>query len=394
MFDNFGYTPQFFIGKEPKYKSFLGGIISLFFIILSIAYSITQIIYFFKSLDMVQTSRNIVRPSNFYNLSSKDLYFGIGLIDRNRIEYNVSMFPYLKFELDYLFTDKNSQNQTTSILQLGPCDISKFFPLNDFENLSKREKDEIKKKIPYYICPQGDFNFKMAASNIIEGEIFIQVTISINDSSLLNQAHLDFSKTLVRTNFIYKNMFINYEDRNYPYSSFIDRSFNSLDLDYEKNIVNYIVPFEMADDNNLFGNGEFTGVDSDYSDQDNGTIFITSPGYNYFVNIKNRSQPIISNNNQPLLSLCRMRLMLNPTMTITLRSYPKFTNFLAGLTSILSSGLMVIAIFMVHFNSVQGFNEMVESLYSHESIKNINVFNRDLKDTIQYHKHSSDSKVN
>ncbi len=389
MFDNFGYSPQFFIGKEAKYKSFLGGIISLLYIIFSIAYSVTQIIYFFKSLDVVQTSRNIIRPSNSYNLSSKDLYFGVGLIDRNRVEYNISMFPYLKFELDYLFTDKNNQNETTSILQLGPCDISKFFPLDDFEILSNRKKEEIKRKLPFYLCPQGEFNFKIAASNIIEGEIFLQVTISIKEASYLNQANLDLSKTLVRTNFIYKNMFINYEDRKDPYSSFIDRSFDSLDLDYEKNTVNYIIPYEMADDNNLFGNGDFTGVDSDYSDQENGTIFITSPGYNYFVNLKNRSQPIISNRNQPLLSLCRIRLMLNPTMTITFRSYPKFTDFLAGLTSILSSGLMLIAIFMVHFNSVQGFNEMVESLYSHESLKNINIFNRDLKDTIQFHGENS-----
>ena len=393
MFDYFGYTPQFLIEGQTKYKSFIGGIISLFFILLSIIYSVLQFYTFISNINIINTSRNIVQPSYSYNLTSKDLYFGIGLIDRNKNEFNISLLNYLKFEIQYLYTDKSTLNQYNSKLDFGPCDITKFIPSNDYYNLSELEKIKIKKKIPFYICPQGNFDYKLTSSNIIEGDIYIEVLISITNSSFIDIANNELSKNLVRTNFIYRNIFVDSENRENPYKSFIDHSINSIDFEYEKTFVTYLVPFEMADDYNLFGNGDFTGVQSDYSDQLNETIFLPTPGYNYFTHIKNRSEPIVSQNNNKVLSLCRLRMMLNPMMTITMRSYPKFTDFLAGLTSILSTGLMVIAIVIVHFNSVQGFNEMVESLYSHESIKNFRIFNKDLKETINNHKLNSNLKV-
>jgi len=121
--------------------------------------------------------------------------------------------------------------------------------------------------------------------------------------------------------------------------------------------------------------------------------FIPTPGYNYLTFVKNRSDLIISNGEQPVLSFCRLKMILSPVKTITLRSYPKFTEFFAALTSIISTGLMVIAIFMVHFNSVEGFNKMVESFYTHDSIKNISLFNRDLKDCIHNYNILSIKKV-
>jgi hypothetical protein len=295
--------------------------------------------------------------------------------------------------LDYLYTDKINMNQIRESLELGPCNISKFFTKSDYDYLTDLEKSKLNAKIPFYKCPQGDFNFKLSPSNIIEGDIYIQVLVSLTNSSVLDDANTQMSKSSIRTNFIYKNMFVNSENRLNPYSSFIDHSYNSLDFNFDKTFVTLLVPFEMADDNNLFGNGDFTSVKSDYSDQLNDTIFLPTPGYNYFSQIKNRSEPVSELNNNHILSLCKFRMMLNPMLTITMRSYPKFTDFMAGLTSILSSGLMIIAIFMVHFNSVQGFNEMVESMYSFESIKNIRVFNKDLKEVINNHRIKNEQKV-
>jgi hypothetical protein len=394
IFDFFGYTPQFLIQNETNYRSRTGGLISLFFILISIFYTLFQFYNFFSKIDVLQSSRNVIQPSNMYTLTTKDLYFGVGLIDRHGKEYNISLFPYMNFELDYLYTDKDTMNETRLNLKMGPCDISKFLLFENYDNLTLIEKEKLNKKIPYYLCPQGDFNFKMSSFNIIEGDIYIQVSISITNTSVLADADLDLGKKLIKTNFIYRNMFINIENRRNPYSTFIENYFNSIDYKTEITQVIYLDPLEMADDNDLIRKGEFNGIISPYSNQPNQTIFLPSPGYNYISMIKNRSDIMISNDNKPLLSLCNIKMILSPVKTITMRSYTKFTDFFAGLTSIMSTVLMAIAIFMVHFNSVEGFNEMVESFYSHDSIKNISFFNRDLKECIQKYKLELSLKVN
>ena len=383
IFDTFGYTPQFLIEGEPKYKSLTGGIISISFIILSLTYSVSEFKNFFDTIDDLVTSRQVLEPSKSYNISSKDIYFGIGLLDRKRHEYNLSMFPYLKFQLQYTYSDKESLNSTSITLSLGNCNISNFLSNQDISELSDIEINNINNKLKYYLCPDVDFLVSLSSSNFKDGDVYLQIHISLNNESNLDFAKFELSQYLFRTSFIFKNIFVNSEDRLNPFKSFIDRTINGLDYEYEKTIVTYLSPFEMADDNNLFSKGDFIGVESDYSDQKDNTIFLCNSAYNLFSNIRNRSEIIQSNNNQPLLSLMKLRLFLNPMKTITLRTYPKFTDFLAGLLSILSTGLMCVAIFMVHFNSIQGFNQMVQSLYTIESIKNMRRFTKDIKETIK-----------
>ena len=138
----------------------------------------------------------------------------------------------------------------------------------------------------------------------------------------------------------------------------------------------------MADDNNLFGNGDFDPVASEYSDQVNETIFLPKRSADFFSEITNRTSPILSNNNNPELSVLKIRFLINPLYRLTLRSFPKFTDFLAGLSSLLSSGLMVLAIFMVKYSNNQGNNDMLQGLYSYDSVKNMLLFQNDINDTI------------
>jgi len=196
IFDFFGYIPQFLIQKESHYKSTTGGFISLFFILISLIYTISEFYDFFSKIDVLQSSRKVIKSSFTYNLTSKDIYFGVGMIDRNGKEFNVSMFPYLNFELDYLYTDKDTMNETRLTSKMGPCQISKFLPFEEFEVLSVKQKEKLKKKIPFYLCPQDEFNFKMSAPNFIDGDIFIQVTIGLTNTSVIELAKSDLAKKL------------------------------------------------------------------------------------------------------------------------------------------------------------------------------------------------------
>ena len=69
-------------------------------------------------------------------------------------------------------------------------------------------------------------------------------------------------------------------------------------------------------------------------------------------------------------------------MIKTLRSYQKFSSFLAGVTAILSNALIIFSIIMIQYNSIQGNNNIIQSLYNFESVKNMKHFSNDLKDII------------
>ena len=136
----------------------------------------------------------------------------------------------------------------------------------------------------------------------------------------------------------------------------------------------------MSDDTNLFGNGAFVGVNTNYSAQHQKTVFMLERGYDRFNMISDRTE---SNSLVHFLGIYKVKLTLNPSVTLTLRSYQKFTDVLAAVSSMLSTSLIVIAIFMNHYNSVQGKNNMIQSLYTHEGINKIKNFSIDLNETMK-----------
>ena len=71
----------------------------------------------------------------------------------------------------------------------------------------------------------------------------------------------------------------------------------------------------------------------------------------------------------------------------------KFTDFLAGVSSIISYVLVIIACVMVKYNTISGMNNMIENLYSQQEINHIKLLTNDLKQTILKIKRSKTIKV-
>ena len=115
------------------------------------------------------------------------------------------------------------------------------------------------------------------------------------------------------------------------------------------------------------------------STQPNSTIFQTSIKSSQFGIYENRTQYLTFNNNKPFLNFFKIRILLNPDLKRTFRSFKKFATFLAEVTSILSNLLMICAIIMIRYNSIQGNNNMIMSIFSHNSIKNLKLFKDDFK---------------
>ena len=291
---------------------------------------------------------------------------------------NFSNLPYLDITL--LIPD--AQNTSNWIdMDLGMCNVSKFLKKEDYDSLSKETQEEITKKMSFYLCPIDNFSIEFVNSFYVDN-FNVLLLVEFKNTSVLEEAEDDLNNMRYKFSFIFADLAINSDNRKDPYSNYLDSFEDEINFDmFRKKIVN-ICPFEMQDDNHLFGVGAFERLDTNYSDQPNKTVFTMKKGSDRSILISNRSQPVSANGNHPQLYLYNIKLKLDPTMTTTLRSYQKFTDVLAGVSSLLSTGMIFLSIFMNHYNTVQGKNNMVQSLYTNEGMHNIKSFSIDLNEII------------
>ena len=99
-FDYFGFTPQFLISGERKFRSKLGGFTFFVFLIFAIFYFVSQSYSFLKNINNVDNSRDLQMNSGNYNLTSTELYFGVGFVDGANKEFNMSSLNNLRFFIE------------------------------------------------------------------------------------------------------------------------------------------------------------------------------------------------------------------------------------------------------------------------------------------------------
>ena len=320
-FDNFGYTPQFLQNGELVHKTLTGGIISISFILLATLYFVSQFVLFIQSRDVVISSRDIPTSSPNYNLTNKDIYFGIGITDGSQYELNLTSVPYIKIEFRFVYVE--SGNTFTNSIQLGPCDINKFMTTKEFNALDVNTQKMTMNKTSYYLCPQGDYSLLVSPMIFGKNKNFLSIRVSITSTSILDLAKDQLSSIRPRVNFIFRNIFVDYQNRYYPYKSSIESFYNELSYDFSKKTYLNINPSEIVDDDNLFGEGGLTQTKTNESNQINGTVFRLSRLYGSFGNIYNRTQPVLNSKN-PDLEIARINLYLNSSKISTIRSFKKF----------------------------------------------------------------------
>ena len=369
--DYFGYTPQFLILGENQFKTRLGGLIFLLFVLFAIYYAGIGFINFLNNQNVVDSSRDLRKPSGNFTIDTSNFYFGVGLVNNDYLEYNLTDFPY-KFSFTIMSLNRNGKISKSTI-HASKCNLSLFINTENRDVYSEEDLKFLKNKVEkYYLCPDKNFkllfNPKLFASNIN----YFQFYVDINSKSNLELAKNKIRQLKPKISVIYKNIFIDTENKYHPFYKYIDSYWSGLDYETSKKTEFSLDPFEILDDDKMFQNTKFYPVKTNISNQQNGTIFPISIKSNRFDNYFNRTEKTI-------LALFRGSIYLNPELKQTLRSYRKFAAFLAEVTSILSNILMIFAIIMMKYNSVQGKNNMILSLFSNKSIKNLKLFKDDLK---------------
>ena len=375
-FDNFGYTPQFLISGEKNYKSKIGGLTFLLFLIFAIFYFVNQSYSFIKNMDDVDNSRDVLTNSKTYNLTSKEFYFGVGFIDITNTEYNISMFPYFNIYIEIVTKFMNG-TRTNIQIPMTTCDVNLLLDQDSLSQYIEEHLANIKNKTKYYLCPTSNFS-EVFQSNYCGGnQIILQIKLDFTNTSILSEVKEQINQIRPRLNFVYKNVFIDTLNKSHPYYGTIDTLYSAIDYQTAKKIDLSLDPYEIFDDHNIFGGIEYSKLETDSSNQPDSTVFQTSINNAQFGIYENRTQNLSFNNNEPYLNFFKIRMLLNPALRVTYRSYKKFAFFVAEVTSILSNLLMICTIIMIKYNSIRGQNKMIKSMFTHNSIKNLKSFKDD-----------------
>ena len=233
--DSFGYAPQLLIEGDTQYKTPAGGIISFLFIIFALYYSVTQTLQFFSTMNILSSSRDVSSPSSQYKLSATDMYFGIGFADFDWNEYDIERFSYLSLSIQHIHIEKYTGNRTVQDFSVGECDFNQFITATDQAQISADELTEMKRKMKKYKCPIGNnFIFNLTPNFFGEGADFLQVNLKLTNLTILDQARNDMSQMRQRVILIYKNIFIDTNNRSTPYNSYIDSFYNDIDYAFVK----------------------------------------------------------------------------------------------------------------------------------------------------------------
>ena len=384
-FDYFGYIPQFRINGDLVYNSAFGGIITILFIVFSIIYFVFQSIIFLNNWNKVTACMISSKPAETrYNLTTKDLYFGIGLINAYQKELNLEDFPYLDFNLNLVIIDEKSIRTKNKIV-LERCNFSLLINQQDIENLNPREINLTKSRLPYYVCPVANSTFNFTPDVFREGHIYLDFTLTLLNNSFYSNASNDLNYKRPRLNLIYKQIGLNIENKSHPFVSYVENIFTNIDFDYVKKTEIGLYPVEILDNKNRFFSNSFESFkdSSNVSSLKNGTVFKFFRRSDFFERIWNRFIPLEANDNTPIKQLSKMLLRINPSSDVYLRDYKKFTSFLAEVSAILSNSLLFFVIVMSKVNEINGKHSLLKYMFSYEKINNMLKFNDDLNVKIQ-----------
>ena len=144
---------------------------------------------------------DILKYSVNSTLNVDNFYFGVGLIDINYMEYNLSRFPEFGDDMSYL-----------------------------------------------------------------------QINLDFTNTSVLDKAEETIIQLKPKLNFMYKNIFIDTENKTHPYYEYIDSYWTGIDYESAKKTEFSLDPFEIWDDDNILGNTQFKPIQT-VSNNLNGTIY-------------------------------------------------------------------------------------------------------------------------
>ena len=334
IIDGFGVPYLFKYKAKEKYKTSIGGL----FLILYIILVITIVIYFFipfvkrKNYTFLFYTSNIKNPE-LINLKKSNSPFLLGLICENSNNLNIKNL----FEIEANFISQlnyyGSKNRQTININTHICTS------NDVNNIPKELSNSLSLSNYYclndnYYGIEGDYNSEKYSYYEFSVKSKNNSTENINNiNSFLNQNECRFQ-------FIFSDISLNLDNYNNP----MVYQLKSLDIQLNRNLLItkniFFMNQYLINDDNVFG-----GFDENKKQENKGT-FSRQEQYFYYVG-KNRNEDISDNN----LIYAKFILKADNRKRNIKRRYQKFIEFYADVSSILLLIYFLLSIFCHYINN-------------------------------------------
>ena len=357
--DCFGTAITFRINDDIEYKSLMGGLASLFFVLIASAY-IAYNSYFFiarKNVDFIYSKKTINDQP---------------IVDFEKIEYRFA------FGLQYMADDTSAILNTTKYFNYSITEVQifnsetiiekpiqiEFCTRAHFRNIVNRTFDLRGLKNMY--CPILDgVNFTVEGTMMDPYYKYYNLEIWLTDYALKHFQELQDYADLypLEMAYYFLDNAIDYENRTSPIPHFLNYIFKGLDVIYEKDTEIILSPMEFSNDENIIINNPHMLYGCTVDDQSDSFHAITEPNY--------LGQAVVG----------KYIVKASPIMFTLSRTYQKLPSFIADLSGILDEVLALILLLVNILERQAIDNKLIKKMIKFKGSKNcdvdylLNVFN-------------------
>jgi len=331
--DYFGVNAELRVNSQKTYKTKFGGSVFLFWILTMLTYILYSFILWVTKENCISYySNQIILPSPKINLSSLNFMAAIALMHENYSIPDSHFDEYLEYEFIHEITNyRDKANKIKEKIPLKKCNFS------DFETIEKSTFANL--NISEYLCPK-EINrtieglFTDNVYSLVKFVVSIKNTV-IDDPIKFNTLYNYLLKNILRMNIYFIDTAIDLSNTEKPVTHYINSFVTFIDMLTYKRIHLEFMLSKFYDDNTIW-----------FKSSDIKDILKFSSGREYFFGIPDRQESI----NQDSRKFVTFYLRSDQNNLIIKREYQKLSLFLASFSSVLSSSLILLLVFMKFIN--------------------------------------------
>lgn len=352
--DYFGVHINFRYANRPKYRSVFGGIVFITYFIFSISYILLNFQNFVN-----RTTMNLVFNEGYQekapeiNFNKYTMAFALGLSTKNSLKV-----PLLSKYFDIAFTavsvlkiNGTSISNKTSI-PLVPCQPEMFYNLlnNSFTTQGLNN----------FFCPNIS---ELSVQGIYTESVFkyLDFATSIKKEYYANTTEIKnlFMTDEIQANFYYIDTSVSVYNYSQPIQYFLNNKFANLDFGYYKKInLDFMQMTWISDANILFQEG------------DSSNYVVLDTFYEYFSNL---GLDRVEKKVRDYQTLCKFYIRSSTRNRLIKRVYIKITEYLAQMSSILSSSLLILYVLVSYLNLFKAQQSIMKKIMKFK--ENLNIKN-------------------
>ena len=341
--DYFGVSFNFHYKSKEKFSSVTGGLVFLLFLSIAMTYIIINLISLLKRENMAIISYKTITPStdkiNFKNYSLTQ-GFGISCTDI----YKDQEMEYFKIEANHVILTKNNGlvNKKKTKLNFTYCKKDNFYNLFD----RTFEKHEINKIFCF-----TDNN--ITVSGLYTDDIYQYVELTVSSTKTEENDYDLYYHLLTQDDCTFQLYHIDYgidvKSKKNPVSPYIRQEFLKLSpVDFNKMEIFYFTQNFMSYENYLFNNY-------------NNKYYAGFSFFSYYNLFKGRDR--FEKKPDDYNKFAKYFLRSDNAIYTVSRKYMKFTEFLAGVSSITSQTLLFLYVIMTRINKFYAKEKIMMGVY-------------------------------